>query len=886
MKKLLLLLFFAFSVAGFAQGPLWTSVSPQKLTNTQKLERESTPVRYSLFSLNRNELEQRLLAAPSRNSSQESQVIIPFPTGEGKIENFRVYEASVLHPDLAAQHPDIKSYVGQGIENPAASIRFSITLFGIHAMILSDKGTSYADPYTADLNNYIVYAKNTLKAARTFRCGVNSGVMDDEMPVSPPGIQANDGVLRTYRLALACTVEYAAYHVNAAGLGAGTLAQKKAAVLAAMNITMTRVNGIYEKDMSLTMQIVPNNENIIFVTSDALTNSDEGDMINEIQPIINAGIGVANYDIGHVFGTGGGGIASLGSVCSSAKAQGVTGRPDPVGDPFNIDYVAHEMGHQFGAEHTFNNAFQRSPGEAVEPGSGSTIMAYAGISPPNVQDSSDAYFHAVSLAQMFSFVNGNGSCAVETPNGNTAPVIAPIPNYTIPKSTAFILKGNGTDADGDVLTYCWEQTNANGQNSTIDQTPIATSTSGPNFRSFTPTTSPNRYMPQLQSVLNNNLAPTWEVVPSVGRTLNFALTVRDNRMPNGGQTARRNMNVVVSNTAGPFAVTSQNAANISWQQGSTQTVTWNVAGTTANNINTSNVNILLSTDGGLTFNTVLAANTPNDGSQEITVPNVTAGFCRIMVEAVGNIYYAVNPTPFAIGVTVETTCTTYTSNTAIAIPDNNQNFTAITAVTVPTAGTISSIKASVNISHTYIQDLVVLLQSPQNNNQVVLWANQCNDQNNLNVTFSDSGSQVSCASPTTGTILPAQPLQPLVGMQQQGQWLLGVIDVAAGDTGTLNSWNIEICRQTVNSVSSHGLQDFTLYPNPNNGTFTVGFTSDSDNAVKVIVHDMRGREVFTNSYENTGLFSGNVNLSNAEGGVYLVTVQDGARREVRKIVVN
>jgi len=882
MKKLLFYLLMAGSATlTYAQSPVWTPVPREKLAMAEKLERSAVPATFHTFSVNIEELRSRLQDAPQRHSTQTSNVIIPFVNGDGKVENFRIYEASVLHPELAAQHPDIKSYVGRGIENPATTVRFSITLFGVHAMIMSDKGTSYIDPYTTDLNNYIVYKKKNVKAARTFRCGVSDEMAD--VP-APPNTMADDGIFRTYRLALACTIEYAAYHVNAAGLGAGTLAQKKAAVLAAMNVTMTRVNGLYEKDMSLTMQIVPTNENIIFVTSDNLQNNNEGVMIDQIQAIINNGIGFANYDIGHVFGTGGGGIASLGSVCSQVKAQGVTGSPAPVGDPFDIDYVAHEMGHQFGANHTFNNAFQRSAGNAVEPGSGSTIMAYAGISPPNVQSNSDDYFHAVSLNQMFNFVNGNGGCGVEVANNNTPPVIIAMPNYNIPKGTAFILKGNATDADGDALTYCWEQTNANGANSTVDQTPISTSTTGPNFRSLDPSVSPNRYMPVLSSVLNNNLAPTWEVVPTVGRTLNFALTVRDNNTPNGGQTARRNMSVVVNNTAGPFTVTSQAAANTTWEQGSTQTITWNVAGTTANSINTANVNILLSTDGGLTWPTVLAANTPNDGTETITAPNVEAISCRIMVEAVNNIYYAVNQAPFSIGVEVVTDCNTYTNNTPVAIPDNNANFTT-SVLNVPDSAVIQSVNVGVNITHSYLGDLGIIIARPDNS-QVLLWEFYCNDSNDLNATFSDTGSAVNCGSPTTGTIAPAASLSEFEGTQGQGNWILAFADLGQGDTGTVNSWFVEICSQTVNAVDGFSLKNFTLYPNPNNGSFTVGFTSDSENAIQVGVHDMRGREVYNASYENTGIFSGNINLSNIQSGVYLVTVQDGARKAVKKIVVN
>lgn len=895
MKKNLLLLFVVLvSFSGFSQSSLWSPAVPERLEKLDKVERSTAPVNAMLLTLDLEELKSRLALAPSREINAESSVIIPFPDGEGKIMNFRVYEASVLHPELAAQYPDINSYVGQGIEDPSSSIRFSVTQFGLHTMLFTERGTSYTEPYTTDLQNYISYKKSSLKAARMFRCGVTDEVDEDanrlrqNLQMAP---QANDGVLRRYRLAMATTVEYSAFQIAAAGVSGGTPTQQVAAVLAAINVTMTRVNGIFERDLSITMQLVPNNSNIIFISSDNLSN--DSSMINNIQTIINNGIGFNNYDIGHVFGTGSGGVASLGSVCTTNKARGVTGGPAPVGDPFDVDYVAHEMGHQFGAQHTFNNSFQRSNTTAVEPGSGSTIMAYAGISPPNVQNNSDAYFHTVSIDQIFSFVNSTGGfCAQIIANGNIAPLVAPLQSYTIPKSTAFVLKGSATDANGDALTYCWEQIDSDG--AVTNQVPSATSTTGPNFRSITPSTSPNRYMPALSSVLAGNLTPTWEVVPAVARNLNFALTVRDNRVPNGGQTSAQYMTVTVNGTAGPFQVTSQGTSGISWVPGNTETVTWNVAGTTANNINTANVNILLSTDGGQTFSTVLASNTPNDGSHTITVPNVAAAFCRIMVEAVGNIYYAVNASNFGIGATVIETCNTYTNNTPVPIGDGTgvaspgQGPIASSNIIIPASATqtISSVKATVNVTHTFIGDLLVALDHPDDT-QIVLWSGNCGNNDNFNVTFQSGAPAISCATPTTGTYAPAGTTQltALNGKQSSGTWTLLAADFFAGDTGQINSWSLEICSQSVNSVNEFGLSRFNLFPNPNTGSFTVEFESNSASDINITVHDMRGRQILNKAYQNTGVFSGNVNLDNVQSGIYMVTVQDGIRKETRKIVI-
>src|SRR5690606_31595759 len=184
-------------------------------------------------------------------------------------------------------------------------------------------------PYTTDLNYYIVYAKKNTMTTNLFECLTENteGPENEVFFSSRNNTQAlaNNGIFRTYRLAMACTVEYAAFHVNAAGLNGGTESQKKAAVLAAMNVTMTRVNGIYERDMALTMKLVPNNENVIFITSDTFNNNSPTQVINESQNIMDGFIGSSNYDIGHTVATNTSGLAQMYSPCTNNKARGVTG---------------------------------------------------------------------------------------------------------------------------------------------------------------------------------------------------------------------------------------------------------------------------------------------------------------------------------------------------------------------------------------------------------------------------------------------------------------------------------------------------------------------------------------------------------------------------------
>ncbi|MGX7668790.1 reprolysin-like metallopeptidase [Flavobacterium pedocola] len=891
MKKTLLTLSVSLLVSlGYGQSKLWTKTSEEKIGILEKFERTSHPDKFELFAVNFSQLKSQLANAPLDTSGSLSNVVVTFPDYTGKLSEYVIYEAPVMEKGLSDKYPDIKSYVGKGITDKTATIRFSTSLFGLHVMMTSgEAGTYYIDTYTKDLNNYIVYSRKDIRNTRTFSCMVEDSPEDVVNNTAIQVQKATDGKFRQYRLAMACTIEYAAFHVNASPQTETTDAEKKATVLAAMNTTMTRVNGIYEKDMSLRMNLIANNDLIIFISSDNFNNTNANTLINQSQTVIDGAIGAANYDIGHTVSTGGGGLAQLNSPCTANKARGITGSGAPVGDPYDVDYVAHEMGHQFGGPHTFSGtggscAGNASAADAVEPASGSTIMAYAGICGPDVQPNSDPYFHAVSIAKMTTFMTGTGNCAAQANNNNTPPVIAPLTNYTIPYGTAYILTGSASDVDGTAaLTYCWEQTNA----SAGTDYPTAAQTTGPVYRSINPTTSPKRYLPKFSDVLTGNLTPAWEVTPNVARTINFALTVRDNQTPTGGQTARANMTVTTANV-GPFALTSP-ASGASWAVSSSQNITWNVAGTTTNGINTANVNILISTDNGVTFTTLLA-NTPNDGNQLVTMPAVGGVNCRIMIEAVGNIFYAVSPN-FSIGYSVVTTCNTYTDASALPFVDQAPGNYTTRTLTVPMSGSISSVEVKNNITHTYLSDVQTDISSPANPSTFVkLFNRSCGDTNGtVNLNFVDGGGVINCTAgaATLQNVAPSAALSAFNGQNPNGNWTFRVYDNFAGDTGTVNSWAITVCTQTITTLgnNSFGLDNFTIYPNPNNGSFNVQFTTNTSNEIKIGVHDMRGRLVFENNYQNTGTINQNIQLNNVQAGVYMVTVQDGERKEMKKIVV-
>jgi uncharacterized protein YndB with AHSA1/START domain len=752
----LLLIAVLLSLPANAQENYWKKEATNKSTvNYDNLKDNS----YHINSLNLEAFKNDLSSATLRGeASRRTGVVMLFPNEKGGLERFRVQEITIFGDDLAAKYPNIKAYLGHGIDTKGARVRFSVSSHGLQSMTTYPNNSRVFTVPTsrARTGEYITYQNESrIAPEKKFQC-LTEFAQASNVNVNSTR-DADDQILRTFRIAISATAEYTSFWNdgdNSNGSGSDD-------ALAQIVSTLNRNNEVFEVDMAITFVLVSGVE-IVFRNA-ATDPYSPGGFNSQVQATLDSEIGPNNYDIGHLFHFGGnsGNAGCIGCVCESNKGSAFSSHSFQdndggayMSDFFDIDYVPHEIGHQMGANHTW--AFgSEGTGVNVEPGSGTTIMGYAGITGANdVQDHSDPYFHYHSIRQILDNVASSpNNCWSSTTIINNPPNADAGSDYTIPQGTGFVLRGSATDVDAsDVLTYTWEQID---DGVTEDFQFGPTKTTGPLWRSRPPSESPNRYMPILPRIVSQELTETnpvetvdntsWETVSTVSRELNFALTVRD-RSEAGGvgqfpQTSFDLMRVTVDGTAGPFQLTSQND-NENWERGSAQTVTWDVAGTDGGNINTANVRVLLSTDGGLTFPIVLADNVPNNGSATFMLDNSTplTTEARVMVEAVGNIFLAVN----------------------------SVNFTII--------------------------------------------------------------------------------------------------------EGTA-------------SVDEFGLEGFQLYPNPNNGEFTMKFNSSNEN-VNMYIFDLAGRVIHTKNYNNvSGFFDEDITLPNMATGIYLLRVVNGLKFTTQKIVI-
>ncbi len=657
------------TTVSYAQAPnqIWSPIESSRIPLVGK--RYIKPTTFRTFKANLTELRAVLATAPMTKTAavKTKPCFVAIPWTDGSIKQFQITESPIMQEGLQAEFPEIRTYAGSEVGNSSNYIRLDLTPQGFHALIwTADQGTVYIDPYThggGDLEHYICYNKKYYtQHGKTAICDAKGEAVDVGQFQPKSAARFGSCELRTYALALAATGEYTTFH-------GGTVALAQAAQVTTMN----RVNGMYIREMAIQMNIVNNNSSIIYTNSntDPFSNGVTNDMINENQTVCDNIIGSGNYDIGHVFGTNSGGLAGLGVICTNSKARGVTGSAAPIGDPFDIDFVAHEMGHQFGATHTQNNNCNRESTTSMEPGSGSTIMGYAGICAPNVQASSDDYFHSISLQQISNRILSS-NCATRTALSNAAPSITSTPTsgITIPANTPFSLTAVATDPNAsNVLTYCWEQMD----NAAATMPPVSSATDGPNFRSLSPSTNATRYFPNLTD-LAAGVSPTWEVLPSVGRSMTFRVTVRDNA-PGGACSDHQDLAINVHAGSGPFVVNYPSNTGISWSGLATETVTWSVANTNNAPVACTAVDVLLSTDGGQTYTTTLASNVPNSGSYALSVPNINTNTARIMIRCANGTFFDISDNNFSIAAAASDYTLAVTPSTTSICQGTNGTFT-------------------------------------------------------------------------------------------------------------------------------------------------------------------------------------------------------------------
>lgn len=1119
MKKttLLTLIALILTTIGYSQSNrFWISHNPNdRIINKDKaVARLAFPKDFKLFDLNITPLRQELFSIVGNGATSRS-TIISLPNADGGIEEFEVYEASNFEPDLQAQFPEIRAYSGKGITDRYATLKLSISPQGIQTMVFrADKENEFIEAYSQDHTTYAVFKSQRQKGALAWTCSTEDQKLVQDVSnriTTNTTVLSSAGQLKTMRLAQSCNAEYSNY------FGATSAAQV-GLVLAAFNATLTRCNGVYEKDLALHLNLVASTTNVIYYTPSTDPYTTMGNWNTQLQQALNTtltGTGTslavnnAAYDVGHMFGASGGGgnAGCIGCVCvngvaagtGGTKGRGITSPADgiPQGDNFDIDYVVHEIGHQLGGNHTFSNS-NEGAGVNKEVGSGVTIMGYAGITGQDVAPHSIDIYHETTIEQIQNNL-ATKLCPITTSllGTNATPVVAPVANYIIPRSTPFVLTGSATDADvADALTYCWEQNDDGASSTGANSSASITKTIGPNFISWLPTASPSRYFPKLSSIIANSATTSQvggdagmlsEALSSVSRTLNFRLTVRDNSPYSStapikvGQTAYTDMVVTVNAAAGPFVVNTPNTA-VSWIVGTNQTVSWNVAGTTGNGVNSPFVDVFLSTDGGLTYPIQLANKVPNNGSTVVTVPNNVGTNNRIMVKGYQHIFFDISNTNFTIttapstfavtqssvqstlvcsvpsttytfdyialggftgtttfsasgnpagtnvtfspaslsssngtvvmtidnlltapagvyninvnatsGADVKTvpfylylglpdvtltspannavaqntslaltwsvnpsassynvqvatdagfntiissgsvttnvynvngltegvayfwrvapvspsctgnfstgykfvtgiiTCLTATStNVPITIP-TTANVTANSTLNVTSTNTVSDANVTIDITHSWVNDMTITLISPSGT-QVQLVVQPCTSValNDITATFDDAGVPIVCGNnpAISGVVNPAQALSAFNGEPMNGTWTLRVLDSFNQDGGSINGWSLNLCNTApALAVNQNIFENFALYPNPNNGTFTVQFNSLSDNSILIGIHDIRGREVFSKTYQNNGFFNEKLQLDNLQSGVYLINIQDGDKKITKKIVI-
>ena len=811
------------------------------------------------FLLNTEKLSEAL-----KNVSKETKTttILSFPNEKSEIVNFIIKDNALLPKELQQKYPLIHSYKGVSVNDPQLTLIFTCNANGVNATLLK-KELSWHFESNKDINKkeYRLQASSQLLPTDpVFDCkskihdhnnnGLGHKILN---PQQNRAARIGDNKLRVLRTAIAVTGSYTRFYSVNAGVGRGTDIQKKGAALAGIVASLNRVNEVYERDLGLRFELVPDNDDLIFLDTqaDPFDTNDFNSLTNLSDSTIDRIIGQDNYDIGHLLTTHvAGGLAIIGALCNDSKGTAVTGFNRPEGDFFDITFFAHELGHQLGANHTQNYPCQRNDATAIEAGEGTTIMGYAGgpcgVPAAVIEPQSDPYFHFVSIQEIQTYLDFASSCIPVESVTNNLPSIEPLQEFNIPFGTPFALEAIVNDSDSDQLTYTWEQVD----NERAIAPPISTSELGPLFRSFPPSTSPRRDFPQTAGENTK-----WEVLPTVPRAMDFVLTVRDGK-PGGVSFLEVTINAI-DTSEGIFEITSQNTS-VTYAQNSIQEVTWNVAGTTANDIDVTDVKIELSFDGGKTFTMVLAESTPNDGSESIRIPEgITTSEARIRVSALKHIFYAVNKSNFNIGDVVLPLVPEARVSSRQRKNDNLLIF---------------RVKTSENVT----DDIKVFYSFSD------VPSNEPLDFNGK-VTFSTDGGDNYIEADPDFVILPASsdeviialPLTSSNGINDKVKLVLnipeGVSNPNLTSIGTLAKKQLNI------------KENILVYPNPTDGDATLEILTVPLNGYEAVLYNLQGKPLFEYSFLTQ---IETLDLNSLSPGLYILSVTINGENAIRKIIVN